>query len=625
MVLVALFALILGNPARARADAAPTSSTEWQRLVAILEYLESDYPAAVGGHDPGELGEQRGLAADAIAGARKLGPPAAPFVARLESIGARVTRAEDARGVRADCIALVEDLVAAGGLSRSPRTPPDLDAGRALFTANCAACHGADGAATTEIAARLDPRPASFVDPERVGKLTPYRAFNAVTFGTKGTAMPSFATLDERARWDVAFYVLALRHRDAAIGCDKAEARLTLEQLATSSDDALARGHGAAAVPCLRTSIPRVDEESRLLVARDDVEEAIRRIDLGRFDDARQSLIDAYLQGIEPVEAALRGRDPEVVVALEASFARTRSAIEARAPSAAADARALLATIDRARRGGGARSTPASVFWLSLLIVVREGFEATVVIAALLAVLKKMQQRDRARLVHLGWIAALVVGAIAFAFGHRLLAGANRERIEAVFALIAVAMLLHAALWLNAKTTTRKSMGALRDRMQDAVGRRSAIALFAIAFTAVFRESFETAVFLQGLSIDAPRAAGWGAVSGLVALGALVFAVGRLGVRLPMRALFDASTVLLLVTAVVLVGKGVHALQEVGWAPVHPVAFGRLDLLGVYPDLIGLAAQAALACAPIAWIVARRRAHVAALIHDGDARGPRPT
>src|SRR5262249_30674112 len=156
------------------------------------------------------------------------------------------------------------------------------------------------------------------------------------------------------------------------------------------------------------------------------------------------------------------------------------------------------------------------------------------------------------------------------AFGRSLVAGANRERVEGIFALLAVAMLLHAALWLNARNTTRKMMGDLREKMGDALGRGSATALFAISFTAVFRETFETAIFLEGLAMDAPRAAVWGAITGAVLLVGLVLAVDRLGLRLPMKTLFDVSTVVLLVTAVVLLGKGIHALQEVGIFPLRP-------------------------------------------------------
>jgi high-affinity iron transporter len=70
-----------------------------------------------------------------------------------------------------------------------------------------------------------------------------------------------------------------------------------------------------------------------------------------------------------------------------------------------------------------------------------------------------------------------------------------------------------------------------------------------------------------------------------VALVGLVLFVRTVGFRLPMQALFKGSTVLLVVTAVMLLGKGLHGLQELGVLPLSPVTFVKVEPLGVYPDL----------------------------------------
>ncbi len=209
---------------------------------------------------------------------------------------------------------------------------------------------------------------------------------------------------------------------------------------------------------------------------------------------------------------------------IEQAFTRTRVAAENNSPHVQDEARELLTLIDQARRGRTVSGGFWEVFWLALLIIVREGFEATVVIAALLAVLKKMKQTHHSRTVHAGWISAIVAGALAFAFGHHALAGANRELLEGLGALAAVGMLIYAAMWLNARANIRKFMGELREKMQGALGQGSAAGLFAISFTAMFRESFETAVFLQGLAIDSGPGAAWGALGGVVVMLGLVLA-----------------------------------------------------------------------------------------------------
>lgn len=603
---IAVVALLAGGGG---SDEAPElsrpaeESSDWHRLVGILQYLESDYPAAAKSGSESELEEQRGLAAEALSTAAELGRAADPFRPRLESLRDRIDRSADPAGVSRDCSELVEDLVIAGGLSRSPRRPPDLEHAKQLYAVGCAACHGEDGSGQTEIGGRLDPKPTSFLAGSRMDEITPYKAFTVLTFGATGTAMPSYSTLTEDERWELAFFVFAMRQPP----CDHKPPRASLELLATSSDPRLAAQFGASQLACLRRNPPQVDEERALLIARSGIENALRLSSQGKKSGARQQIVDAYLRGIEPIEPLMRGRDPLLVQDLEQSFMRARLAAEKDTPRLASESRRLLSLIDRARRGPSRVGDFWSVFWLSLLVLVREGFEATVVIAALLAVLRKMEQRGRERLVHLGWVSAIAVGALAFLFGHRMLAGADRELIEAAVALAAVAMLVYAALWLNARTNIRKFMGGIRHRMQGALGHGSAIGLFTVAFTSMLRESFETAVFLQGLSIDSPAGAAWGALGGAGVLVALVVFVKRVGYRLPMKLLFNASTVLLLVTAVVLLGKGIHALQMLALVPLAPATFFQSEPLGIFPDFISLLPQLALSLAPLAWFLIRRR------------------
>jgi len=577
--------------------------TTWQRLVSILQYVQSDYPAAAASHSDTELAEQRSFIDEALESARSLGPAGERFMPALQSIRARVERGEDPGGVSRDCTELVDALVHAGGLSRSPRRPPDLQRAEELYRVNCAPCHAADGSGNVEIASTLDPRPTNFLDPEQIGRLDPYKAFNAITFGVSGTALPSFSVLPEEDRWALAFYVFTLRQPP----CDHPPPKVSLERLATATDAQLAAQFGERQLSCLRRRPPQVDEEQSLLVARSGVERSIDLARAGQIQAAGRTLLDAYLRGIEPIEPMLRARNPRLVQEIEQAVLRARLSAQNGSPQLLQEQLGLLRLIDQARQATGSASDFWSIFWLALLVIIREGFEASVVIAALLAVLKKTEQLDQERVVHLGWVLAILLGAVAFAFGRHLLAGAHRELVEGIVALVAVGMLVYAALWLNARTRIRKMMGRLRNRMQDALGNSSAIGLFSISFTAVFRESFETAVFLQGLSIDSPLASAWGAAAGLGLLVALVIFVKRVGYRLPMKPLFNASTVLLLVTAVVLLGKGLHTLQTLGTLPFRPIAFPQLDALGIYPDLYSLGAQLFLTIAPVAWILGRGR------------------
>ncbi len=603
-ILVLVLSLCLPASA-AQDDASEEASRSWQRLVSLLQYLEADYPAAVASGSQFELQEQASFMGEALEAAQGLGPAGASFLPRLRSVHARVLKAEDPAGVSQECRALAEELVRAGGLTRSPRHVPDLAKGEQLYQAGCAACHGVYGAAAVPLAATLTPPPASFLEGDRRERLTPYKAFNAIGFGVTGTAMPGYPTLSDDERWDLSFYLFTLRQP----GCEHTPPKASLEHLATVTDAELAAQFGAEEVACLRRRLAEPDHERSLLIARNGVSDALKVAQQGNALMARQALVDAYLMGLEPVEPALRARSPELVSELERAFLSTRLAAEHQSESLQAEGRELISLLDKARRTAGGSGLPDfwSVFWVAVFILLREGFEATVVIGALLAVLKKMGAREHTKLVHAGWGSALGVGAVAFVFGQRLLAGANREWMEGITALVAVGMLLYAALWLNARSNMRKFMGELRERMQGALGRGSLVGLFVISFSAMLRESVETAIFLQGLALDSSSGVVWGAGAGLLALVGFVLFVSRYGYRLPMKTLFNASTVMLVATAVVLLGKGLRALQEVGFLPLRPFGAFHVDALGLYADWVTLPPQLVLGVAPLLLWYFRRK------------------
>ena len=612
LVCIGLF-VAFGPSSGPSAAPAPASTSDAQHLVSILQYLQGDYPAAVASNDAGELAEQRSLSREAVAEAQRL-PAVSALVPRVAAVDARVQEARDAEGVARDCGSLVDDIVATTGISRAPTAAPDLDEGARLFEKSCAVCHGPQGHGDGPAAAALTPPPASFHSAEVMGPLTPFKAFNVVRYGVNGTSMAPFPGLDERQRWALAFYVFTLRQP----ACTGPAPQVSLDELANRTDGQLAQRVGAAGMACARRKLPELDAPALLAAARARVVEGMGLADRGDTRGAESAILDAYLSDVEPVEPWLRARDAELVTQLEASFTTTRAALQQRDASAHEDGERLVALLDRAA-GPHTRTTAASVFGFSALVIVREGFEAAVVIAALLAVVKKRKQLTRARLVHAGWLSALAVGAVAFVAGRKVLAGAMNEKMEGLLAILATAMLLHAALWLNAKSTTRRTMGDIREQTFGALD-RGGLALFGIAFLAMFRETFETAVFLEALSIDAPSAVVWGALSGTVLLLGLVFAVSRLGLRLPMVTLFKVSTVVLVATAVVLLGQGIHSLEEVGMLPSRPLPFFQVDFLGIFPDRLSVIAQALVALAPLAWKAYASRRTPAEPHIDAEAR-----
>lgn len=570
------------------ASAAMADDARWHRVVGLLEYLEGDYANALATGDQAELEEQRGFADEVVKQLEAGGEEATTYLERAKAVQAVIVEGKPAAEVAPLCGALAKAIAKDKQLVQAPKRYPMIDDGKKQYEAICATCHGITGAADTEVAKALNPPPANFLEAERMATLTPYKVFNTTSFGIPGTGMAAFENLPEETRWAQAFHIFTLRQP----ACDHVPPRVSVAELATSTDVQLAAKYGEKEVACLRRVMPKEDGGS-LEIAQKMLDDALALYAKGDVNGARQGVVDAYLNGLEPVEPMLRARDERLVMQLEQAFTRARVAAQSgeHFEAEVMEVKVLL--------GKAQHTTNASGFWAvfvaALLILLREGFEAVVVVGALLAVLKKMQATQLAKVVHAGWISSLIFGGIAFVLAHQFFAGANREWLETVVALVAVGLLLYAALWLNARANISKHMTEVRGEMTQALASGSTVSLFFIAFSSVGRESLETALFLQGLAADSFEGAAWGAGAGLVALLGLIITVRTVGFKLPMQTLFKASTIALVVTAVMLLGKGVHGLQELGILPIRPIPFIQVDALGIFPDVWSLLAQLLLA------------------------------
>ena len=232
----------------------------------LLQYVQADYAHAVGKDgcilDRQEYEEQQEFLGQArallAAEARRSGAPqpTAALLQQLHALEDQVAARATPGVVRIAVNALQADLVRAYHLQLWPSQRPDLSHGARLWTQACAACHGVDGGGGTPIGARLVPPPPDLLAVQRDTTLSPYQVFNRVTFGVPGAAMPAFETLTPAERWDVAFYVLALRRGFGGRGQPGAAGRPprsaappSLQELAHLTDSELEQRLAAAGVP----------------------------------------------------------------------------------------------------------------------------------------------------------------------------------------------------------------------------------------------------------------------------------------------------------------------------------------------------------------------------------------
>ncbi|HYY53219.1 MAG TPA: c-type cytochrome, partial [Myxococcales bacterium] len=530
------------------AAAQPGEAQPLRRVVALLDYVSGDYARAVGEHgevlSQAEHVEQIGFVEDAARELRADVNGSGEDLARqLDALGKRVADRAPPAEVARTTRSIRDEIVQRFNVVLLPQHAPDTGRGGRVYTQACAACHGVDGHPNPALG--LSTKPPDFRT--EAGPLTAQRIFSAATYGVPKTAMPAYdSALSDEERWDVAFYVLSLAHpAGSPHGLELARAALLptrYRDLATMSDDDLrARlakaGLGAAgqeqALAAVRAGPFAEDvagSPQGLAQARAAVQNAVALARKGDGAGARRTLISAYLDHFEPHEAALRARDATLVQEVEGSFLALRAAIDGREPDLEARAARLDALLEKADARGPGGGLLAFVG--ALAIALREGVEAALLVAAMLALLRKAGREGDARAVHVGWISALLAGALTWwASGMLLLrlSGASRELTEGILQLVTAALLLYASHWLLASLSARRLVSFLSAKTMAA---GSAAVILGLTFAAVYREMFEVVLFFRGLLLEAPgngAAVAAGAAAGLLALIALVAAFQRLG------------------------------------------------------------------------------------------------
>jgi high-affinity iron transporter len=330
------------------------------------------------------------------------------------------------------------------------------------------------------------------------------------------------------------------------------------------------------------------------------LDQALRAARGGRASDAGDKAFDAYI-AFEPLESKARAKNPGAVARMERLFADFKAAASANDVRGAERARDAIAAglpqiVELTRPTEGMWGA----FWQSFLIILREGFEAILVVGAVVTFLVKTGHREKLRSIWVGVGAALVASAVMAVVLKTVLANApaSREVIEGVTMLVAVAVLFSVSYWLISKVEAAKWQQFIRDQVNAALSHGGGRALATVAFLAVFREGAETALFYQALLQEGSHTLGpivLGVLVGGLVLAALFTMFYRYGVKLPLRPFFAVTSGLLYYMAFVFLGKGLKELQEGNAMPATVLpGFPHVEALGIYPTRETLLAQLVL-------------------------------
>jgi high-affinity iron transporter len=382
-----------------------------------------------------------------------------------------------------------------------------------------------------------------------------------------GTPMPPATHLNEAQVQSVVAYLRSLPMRERTIAAAP-----------------VARGDSSNAAAAAAASMTLLDQS--LTAARN-----------GRAGEASDRAFDAYL-AFEPIETPARARNPGVVATMERHFADFKGAIRGNDLGTAERARdAIEANMQRVVDLTRPPGSGSEAFLQSFLIILREGFEAILVIGAVVAFLLKTGHRERLRSIWFGIALALFCSALTAIVLRTVLKAlpATQEIIEGGTLLVAVGVLFSVSYWLISRVEAAKWQAFIREKVNVALEHGGGRALAFVAFLAVYREGAETALFYQALFDEGAHVAlpiTLGIVLGFIALGIIFTLFYRFGVRIPLRPFFSVTSVLLYYMAFVFMGKGIRELQEGNVVPISVIrGLPTIEALGFYPTWETVLAQ----------------------------------
>ncbi|MCS7070282.1 MAG: FTR1 family protein, partial [Anaerolinea sp.] len=348
-----------------------------------------------------------------------------------------------------------------------------------------------------------------------------------------------------------------------------------------------------------------------ILSVLDQVQAAVGQNEYALAESAR---LEAYALLELGLEQRLNGFAPELAVRIESLFwqgtgdqAGLAALLAERAPLDAvrANLRALENALNEAQQIVSGETAPAAVIGNAAIIVFREGLEAVLILASLLASLRTADSRQFRRPLIAGAALALAATGVTWLLAHQLLTVLLPfgERLEAVVSLIAVGVLLLIMNWFFHKVYWTDWMARFHQHKRRltsgavAVGIGQMIGLLLLGFTSIYREGFETVLFLQSLVLEAglgtvQQGVGLGLI-GVIIVGVVTFA---LQVRLPYKKMLIVTGIMIGAVLLVMVGHTVHTLQSVGWLPITPVQgvylpFWMGQWFGLFPTWQGIVLQ----------------------------------
>lgn len=612
-MLVALIMVLFAMPLQAS-----------DKLIQLIEYIGADYKNAVEQGQVINKAEYGEMIEFASLIPTQLAATDSELALQAEQLQQLIADKADTTKIKHLTAKMRHSIIAAMPTIPLPIKVPNLQRGQALYQTHCAACHGATASGDGPAAKGLDPAPTNFHEFDRYESRSVFGLFNTITLGVEDTAMTSFRYLDEQSRWDLAFYVgaIASEQVDLANTPDSLIDVKNISMLLTSTSQDLKQQYaqqGEALMAVFRQQPERfflANTANPLQVAKDTLALVIPQLEQQHYSQAYNLAVAAYLDGFELIENNLSAVDAVLKDQIETRMLGLRQNIQQQVALSELTAeiqsiQQLLSQAEQALNNSNLAS--GNVFLLALLILLREGLEALLVVAAIYTVAVKTEQPRLKRSVHYGWISAIALGAVTwFAASYVItISGASREMTEGYTALIAAGILFYMGFWMHSKTSAVQWQQFIHGQVSKALKSGAYLGLAAVVFLAVYREIFETILFYQSLWLQGGAAHhmsfSLGILAALALLAILGVALFKFALKLPLKAFFGSTALLMIVLAFVMIGKGVTALQEAGVIAINQLNAPTISWLGIFPTAQSLAAQALVVVLAVILLLRQRQ------------------
>lgn len=599
------------------------NTKENQLAVHLLSYLAQDYSEAVSNGkiiSKEEYQEQVDFSKEVLRIAKENNYSQSLSSSILE-LNNSILRKDKVTSVSFQANKIKSEILKEFNLLTYPETKINLNKAANLYKNNCMSCHGQNGHGDGEDGKGLEPSPTNFHDLERMRNVSPYGAYNTITLGVNETGMAPHDYLSKEDRWSLAYYVSMFRFEKT-----KKVSGLTMDLKDSSSlsDNEIQKKFdieedqlmGMMASIRDTNSTPPSNKSGQVGIylkkAIKDLKNSFSFYKEGNVKEAKNLSLAAYLQGVEPVEGILKSKDEKLVIELETSLAKYRGLLGKKSSNTEIESvlNPIVSTLEAVINSTTLEKTKSSSFLMSFGIVLREAFEAGLILFLLLSLTRKSNATIFNKHIHLGWISSVTIGLGAyFVLGSYFnITGKLAESLEGYTALVASLLLFYVGYWMHKNTDVQKLKDKFISAVDTSIGSGKGVALFFIAFTASFREIFETILFLKILILDGHQQSfvGLGAISAVLLTFTVIAIAIKFSIKLNLKYLFKASTVLILSLSTIFLGKGIGALQKTGAFSQTSIDVFSLPVIGFNSTLEVLIAQMTMIVLMLSFFIVTR-------------------